>query len=264
MYRLLSFDGVTLPVARSVFEGGPGPGVAGAVMLPGGGAWDGWGSGNSRSGPYQIGYSCVAEGASISALRTTLDAIRAKAGERGTLTRRLIGGSEDHTVTARLLSVEISTKPEHSLTARPHQPLTLTWEVLSSVWSGADGTVSGSLDSSPKNVTVANDGNIPVEDAVVTITAAGSAITSCTVAVSGISSWTYSGSIAVGESLVVDCGAMSVQNNGSDDYDNFALDGGHVIDAWLRLEAGNNTVAISRTGGSAASGYEVAFSDGWA
>jgi hypothetical protein len=62
----------------------------------------------------------------------------------------------------------------------------------------------------------------------------------------------------------VDCGLRSVKNNGVDAYSGFALNSGHAVADWLRLEPGANSVTITYSGNADASAtVTFSFYDGW-
>ena len=61
----------------------------------------------------------------------------------------------------------------------------------------------------------------------------------------------------------IDCGALSVLNNGNENYVYFSLTANHKIDDWLRLEPGANTVVVTITGGGTGALALVEFFDGW-
>ena len=129
-----------------------------------------------------------------------------------------------------------------------------------------DETNTTALDASPKYINVPNGGNCTVINANITISvpAGGTPITNLVITVPGISSFAYSGTIAANTSLIIDCGAQSVMNNGIGDLAHFTLHPtAHLIDDWLRLEPGNNTMAVTLTGGGANSTIGWGYFDGW-
>lgn len=71
----------------------------------------------------------------------------------------------------------------------------------------------------------------------------------------------YIGSIAAGESLVIDCGEQSAKNDGVGDSAHFSRGADHKYDGWMQLEPGDNTVEVTRTGGGATSSISFSFYD---
>lgn len=233
----------------------------GLLSLPSGGVHDPWGSAQAPVKlPGRVTLASELVEADASSFKTAVYGLRALIGTRALLYRSPDGeAANSESVLARLENVSMNRDADNILVLGT----TLTFEILQSVWDGADGTVTGVLDDVPESIVVANDGNARVDDAVITITAKTSAITVLTVAVAGVSSFTWTGSVAANKALVVDCGARTVRNDGADAYSGFVLDAGHTVAEWLRLQPGNNTVVITRTGGDATSTYSIAFNDGW-
>lgn len=262
-YVLYQFDGQDIPSAGADYsshEITPGEARSGLVSLPGGLVYDSLGSEWARSSAPTVRASGRLVAATAADLKTALDAWLAKRGKRATLTRKSDGGAV-HSATARLLSVRAPRQPGFRLFI----PVELTFELLSLPWAGTSHADTTFLDTSPKTVIVTNNGNARVTNPIITIAASASAaITAVTVAVSGVSSWSYTGTIAANTQLIVDCGALKVLNNGANAYSGFALNAGHVIDEWIRLEPGNTSVVVTLTGGSTNSTIKFEFSDGWA
>ena len=261
-YILYQFDSLDVPGTGANYashEITPGEAQSGLVSLPSGLMYDSLGSEWARSSAPTVRATGRLVAATAADLKTALDNWLAKRGKRATLTRKSDGGTV-HSTTARLLSVRAPREPGFRLFV----PVELTFELLSLPWDGTSHADSTVLNTSPKTVTVTNNGNARVTDPVITITAGSTAITVVTVAVSGVSSWTYTGTIASTKALVVDCGALSVKNDGANAYSGFALNAGHVVDDWIRLEPGNTSVVVTLTGGSTDSSIKFEFYDGWA
>jgi hypothetical protein len=233
----------------------------GLLSLPGGGVHDPWGSAQAPVKlPGRITLDSELVEADAASFKTAVYALRALIGTRALLYRSPDGeAANSESALARLEGVSMSRNADNILVLGT----TLTFEILQSVWDGADGTVAATLDTTPKSIVVANDGNARVDDAVITIVAKTSSITVLTVAVAGVSSFTWTGTLVANKALVINCGARTVKNDGADAYSGFVLDAGHTVAEWLRLQPGNNTVVITRTGGDATSTYSIAFADGW-
>ena len=69
----------------------------------------------------------------------------------------------------------------------------------------------------------------------------------------------FTGRIAVGSALSIDCGAYSVLNNGIDAFDAFSLGPDHTLSNWLTLEPGDNPITVTYEGGAG----EVLFNIEW-
>lgn len=166
------------------------------------------------------------------------------------------------------------------------QPLVYAFDVAKAHWNGHqhldwllddghflddglyldDDGYTETMASSPHTITVTNGGNRAVTNAVLTITAGSANITALTIeatSVQGDMQLEWAGVIAVGEALVIDCGAASVLNDGAADFQNFDLGAGHDIEEWLRIDPGDVGITVTFTGGSTDSTIDVAFADGW-
>lgn len=210
-------------------------------------------------------------------------------GTRARLVRREAGTDQRHWVWARLNRVAMQTTPDTTLI----QPFTLEFKVYSACWqgrrrgsgwvldSGVDLDIDYWLDMSDRTaltpnglttLTLTNSGDTPIANAILTIAnpAAGTAITAIAItagpdASTVKASWTYSATVAANTSLVIDCGAASITNNGANDYAHFDTTAG-VIDDWIAVYAGSTTVKITLTGGGSggnAATVTVDYHEGW-
>lgn len=253
MYRLYSFAGVTLPDARSEYQADTPSAVASMVAVAGGGSgFDTLGSAAAGlAAPYELRYRSVITAASLTALETAVAAQRALVGTRGTLRKRLASAATYYDVTARLLDVRMGIEPRHS--HGNFLPVEWRFLVLDEFWRSSAAQTNGfTLNATPKACELTNSGNAPVRDVVVTFTPVGSDITVLEVEIAGVAHWQYTGTIAVGDELTVDCGARRVYNKALTDlYANFALESDHASEDWLPLAASaTTTVNVTRTGGS--------------
>jgi uncharacterized protein YaiE (UPF0345 family) len=260
MYFYTTFGALTLPTAAPTQDVGAGSVDAPVISLPGGGVYDPYGNEIIPRKGQKVTVQGAFTGANVAAREALAVAAYPLLGTRGTLSRVPDATARTETIQARLIDLSFSRTADHNR----HWPYSFTFLLLERCWSGAAESPSVALDASPKNLACPNAGNVRVTNPVVTITAQTSTITSVTVAVTGVSSWTYTGGIAAGESLVVDCGALTVENNGSDDYAHFALGAAHAIDDWLRIEPGGTTIRVTKTGGGATSTVALSYKDGWA
>jgi len=282
-YELYKFDTLVLPAAASEDDVSTGQVNVVIVDLSGGGVWDALGTEQAKRRGTPLSKRCMITG-TAAILRTQFNILRAYNGKRGRLWRRW-DTDDTEWCWARMLDVPALRTVEQ----QQHQVLELQWMMISPYWYGThhgggwlfdagiwfdtgyvfDETNTISLDTSPYTCIVNNGGNRTITNAALTISvpAGNAAITSLTIAVTGVSSFIYTGTIAAGTSLVIDCGAQSVINNGTNDYAHFDLHAtAHLIDDWLRLEPGDNSVIVTRVGGGGASGAPTigfAYPDGW-
>ena len=211
-------------------------------------------------------------------VQTQLDALRALRGKRYKLWARTYG-DEVRFLWARLRRVDYR-RTNRNFNS---QPVSLTWRVGNQHWRGHDHTdwdldegyylddglyldddgYTFTLNTAPKFVTVTHGGNRATQDVRFTITAGAAPITVLTISC-GDAEFTYTGTVAVGDQLVIDCGEQSVLNDGVDAYAGFSLGASHGIEEWILLEPGANEIEIARTGGSTNSTLLVEFQDRWA
>lgn len=255
LYRLYSFAGAVLPDAFSEFQADTPEAWDGLVERVGGGpAFDTLGTDTAPLlAPYGLVYRSLFTAASLGALEASLATWRALVGQRGVLTRRLISAATYYWTWARLMQVRYQVEPRHGFGG--WAPVEWRFLVLSEFWQAAStSTVSYALDATPKTCAVSNVGNAVVRDCVLKITAVSSPITALGIAILGVAGMTYSGTIAAGDYLEIDCGARTVRNGaGADMYGSFTLTSNHKSEDWLPLPAGATNVYVSKAGGSSAS-----------
>lgn len=235
-------------------------GIEGSILrLPGGRAYDWRGGEQAPIAPEEIVIEGVWVADSVAAMETKHATLLALAGQRSKLWRN--NGTNQHWRTARVLGIEapVEAGPAH------WAEYTLRFELAAMPWQGTARAPSSALavaDPSYTTLTCTNGGNVRVRDAVVTITAQSSAITRVKVRVAGVSEIQWDGTLPAGSTLTLDCGAKRARISSSDAY-NITLTGNHTISDWLRLEPGNTSVRIYRTGGGSTSTATITFNDGW-
>ena len=181
-------------------------------------------------------------------LRGQVDAIRAKVGVRGTLWRRRW---DDMTVaqwkTARLLVAQEKGDVKHrTIMAK----VDCIFESAMANWrSAAADVVSGTLVSGGQvGLLLGSEGNATIEDSVLTVTASGT-ITSLQFAIAHIGvDLRYTGTLAAGSILTIDCGTQTVTVNGVAAYSGFALGSGHTARSWLPLPPGPWAMLVGSNG----------------
>jgi len=266
------------------------PGAQGAFGFPAqvrstsqrtlGGNFDGAGALTlSPELPYALNYTgLVVHATDTTQIRTELDALRALRGQLDRLWLRTADGY-DRWAWARLLNVS----PEMRAVDRAAVQFVMGFEVRS-LWNGAahggawtfddgyyfdnglyfDTEGAHTLNTLPKTLTITNNGNVAVDNCGITITAVANAITALKIGIAGVCEFTFTGTIAAGTSLVVDCGNKTVLNNGLDAWRYFALTAAHTIEPWLRLAPGANSVVVTPTPASTTCTAQFTYSDGWA
>jgi hypothetical protein len=271
-YRLHSFDGVTLPEYLPEDDLGVGQ-VPSTIIDSLGGTFDYFGATRRQPKRHNISYrgkfvgqdntlwvddvgdfvvdelgDMVVLGSDYAAdLRDRVDSLKAKIGVSGQLIRIREEDDEEQFKTARLLVCNHIRRVENidriAVVDVVLEAAGIPWKAINSTTTGPTAISSG---ANAFAVTVS--GVEEVRDAVITV-AATTNITNLIVSLGANQSWTFSGTIASGTSLVVDIGKQTVKNNGSDAYSSFTLDGAHTIDSWLRLSPGTNNMTVTITGG---------------
>lgn len=262
MYTYSTFVATTLPTARPRPNVGTGAVRSDAILLPSGTIFDPTGSAQKRRGLYTIAYPCMIKETSAANAHTAYQALRALIGVYGKLYRKLYDASTQW-LYCRLLDVGATREPDHLFT----QPLTLLFETRQEVWHGALNQDSYAFDASPLSKEINNAGDATQRDMTITISAEGSAITLLGIDndESGhVSDFHFTGSIAAGESLIIDTGAWTVLNEGVDAWDDIAFQGTHAIEGFLWFMKGNNTITFHRTGGDNTSGIQIDHYDSFA
>ncbi len=284
--RLTQFKTYTLPAYNKRDLLGQGNSAGALLDLPGGGAYDAYGTDQAPEDVLEVSSTFEIIETTASAVQTQYDLIRALRGNVGKLWARM-PYLTDRWVTARLARMRMERRREYIY----YQPLELAWQIAQPGWNGQahgagwildDGEVfddglyldmggayvvtltNGALATT--NATIANNGNRTVTDVTITVTAVGDQITSVRFACSPCD-WSYSGTIAAGTSLVVDCGAKSVLNDGTDDYANFQLNpqpsGVQASANWCEFAPGNNAVTMTTSSNAATNTVTFSFWDGW-
>jgi hypothetical protein len=259
-YHLERFIDVTLPIGNPSTDISPVPAKSNMIATLSG-AFDADQGGDAVPDlPHSISYTALSDGDTYAEWRVVEDALRALVGKRGWLYRR----AEDNDDVQRAICKLLALTGQRATDDKMWKMGTLEFLQLD-YWRGTyhvewtldagyslDDGLSLDDDESytytgPLTLTITNGGNARVTDAIITITAGGVAITDTVIAKSGESNLHFTGTIAAGTSLVIDCGSFSVLNNGVDAYANLTLDTGHVIGEWLRLDPGDNTITVTLT-----------------
>ncbi len=270
-YTITKFGSTTLPIYKPTTPVGTHGSRIVTFDLASGGVLDALGSEISPADGEKIRKRCSIVQSTAAAVDTEYKALRALRGTRAQLWRQWADGTQEW-VWARLDAIGAERRAKHLF----HLDLDLTFIVLSPCWYsqtettldfpdlGADDddlTTTGSESGGTVTIYsgIANDGNINQPDVTFKVTPVDVAVTSITVTNSSSGhAWTYAGSIAATKTLVVDCGAQSVENDGSDDYANFT--GPTDKDEWMELIPGTNVFTVEITGATAIL-FEVEFYD---
>ena len=189
----------------------------------------------------------IIAGTAVNRLRDQIQALRAKLGVRGTLTRIRQDDNVQQTITARLLQVRHDKRQQEM--ARLAK-LTCLFESVQTAWQAASATTTtgNATDGVQMGLTVSNGGDVTVYDATLTIARTSGTITAITIVGSGISlAWTGSTT----GTLTINCGAKTVRIGSTDSYNGFSLGSGHTSRGWLPLAPGITPLVVTVTGGNA-------------
>lgn len=280
-YRLERFGALELAIYDVTDDVGTFPTRSALIPLPGGGFYDLYGGEDApRDNTVIRRRMSFFESTKADLVEGYYD-LRAMVGKRDKLYRRRADGTVEWCY-ARLRHVPAQRTARQNF----HQPVECIWEMASDIWYGEEHGSTWTFDSgeffdtglffdptadtlftlttTSEACACPNDGNRVVTNAIITITAAGSAITEVTIiSVSAGISLKYVGNIAAGQALVINCGAKSVKDNGTDSYSGFTLESGHTQEEWLPLEPGTTTLTVARTGGNGSSTIRFEYSDGY-
>lgn len=200
---------------------------------------------------------------------TAFNTLRQLRGRRRRLERVLFTGDDEQDrerqwTWARCMSVNRGVARNHAM--QFYLPVELEFQQLSPAWYGKWRSAAGwvlddgyylddgwVLDDTGNQFTVSaganididltNGGNEDVTNAIIRLTAGDVALTGVRI-IGPDTNIYYGGTVAPNTSLVIDCGAFSVKNDGAADYNNFTLDPSHRSRYWLNLAPGTNDVTV--------------------
>lgn len=243
----------------------PGAVAAQYVQTVMGGQFDGLGNADAHSISQVIRHSATFAQFSPADLEERQIAIDRQLGRAGRLWRKWRASLALQWCYARFTSLEGESAPGQMV----YQPIVMEFTRTSPWFAELASTQQVVLGVTPYSFVVTRDvaANAPVFDAIITVTAQGVGITDLVVENTTNGSYIrFTGAtIAVGKSLVIDCGAGTVKNDGANAIAYFSLGAGHAIPDWLRLEAGGsvNTIRVTRTGGGSNSTIRFDFYEAW-
>jgi hypothetical protein len=251
-----------LPLTDARVPAAPGRGTSYQIQLPGGRTYD-WG--RVTPPPRNPGQIALHSGRWIATdaamMGTKAAALYALLGQRSRLWRSV--STTNHWRWARCIEVSSELSPREGAYYAEFQ---LRFELDAGPWYHEDvSNPTFLLTNNPHAVVVNNTGNAAVENAVLAITAAGSAITHLIVEHwAGYTGWTWTGNLGVGQTLTVDAFNRRVMIGTTDAYSGFAFNTAlQKIEEWIYLLPGSNSLAVGRTGGSTASTAQLTFYRGY-
>jgi hypothetical protein len=266
-YKLETFGTYTLPNYDPENDLGAGDPNLSTIDLPGGGAFDALGSDPAPIGAYDLMKRCTAYNEDVAALKADFYNLRSWYGKRDKLYRRIFSDNSLEWAYARFKRMRGTRKPGDKFGYQ----LELIFEVLSPTWSGAVHShlfTKAQIAAASGVISLTNAGNVNQDDVIITVTGSGSNITGVVAkktSASGSTIYndlTWTGVLAAGQQLVIDCGAYTVKKQGDPAaYDTFALGAGHQADQWFRLWASANRIEVAITGGDNAATIKFDYYD---
>jgi len=277
---LSQFGSTTTPGARGRFQW---PAAARPSTVPTiNGTFDAAGTGNAGILlPYQLAYTgAVIHATDTAEVQADIDELRALTGTWDKLTMTLSDGTTRWAY-ARLVNVS----PEMVATDRLVITFAAQWQMLS-IWNGdalgATSTANALLFAnglygdmaqattiSALPIELYNSGNAPVHDPGIVVQAGSADITAFTLTMTGsvtptgISEMEFSGTVLAGANLVIDCGARTIKNNGTDAFAYWRRTANHTTDKWATVPPGASSWTMDATGGAGDSLILFTYSDGW-
>lgn len=260
-YRIYRFGDTELPDYNEESDIGLPVTRKSALDIPSGGALDLFGGSKVPPGATKLTKSCTLHATTEASLLTQYMALRALVGTREQLYRLII--SDDHLEWAWARFDNLAAVRKYGQKSRLFQDVKLSFTVYSPAWYSEtthsyDWPIVGIVTANTLLTTLAESkgasvkyidhtGNIDQPAAIFTLTAIG-AITSVIInnATTG-HSFSYTGTLAGGDVLVINTGAMSVEKNGVDAYSLFVPPANR--EDWMHIAPGENKLAINVTGG---------------
>jgi len=246
-----SSQGVLLPTGQSV--DGLGAEVPSDVAATAGGSHFAYGSGVVPLGVHRINH----RGIYFADVKTSVDAFFGLLGQRKKLWRKQDGEETYQWKYARLLRCQW----DRDVSQSQHAEVISEFEAVG-YWKSATAENVAMEDGVLQPV---GGGDAPVYDAVLTFVPDDALMSDVRMVdeESGID-WTWEGSVAAGESLTIDCGAFSVQNNGVGAYSLFELNDDHASDYWcVILPEDENSFAVTFTAALGSHHAEIEWYDSW-
>lgn len=283
MYRLVRFGTLDLQYYNQVDTIGSGVTPTAYQSLRDGGALDLYGSQQQHPATVDRSKSMRLTAATEAELESLFLSLLAQRGRRDRLYREMKSG-DIHWQYARLVEVTAERSYEIAKYKRI-QDVTLRFVTQDACWRGAlggtwhfdagyyfdtglmfDNDRSYSLTASPTLITVSigtDAGRAPTRAVRMEIDAGALSITTITLARAGGESITFSGTIAANTTLEIDTGTMQVVNDGVDAYDSLTLSPTADLAAWFSLEAGDNPITVTYTGGGTGAQVRLYYYEVW-
>ena len=274
--KITQFSTVSLDFYEEVQDLGTGQASSSFSRMPGGGSVDDYGSQQTFAGEMSRGKNTLVIKRTQGNLTLELNRIKKLRGVRAKL-RRIDDNGENQYQWGRLISADIKVSDDNSrLVLNKVQPIQLKFILDSDTWLGDfegvfklndiyklndDNVLNGGVETaifgvSPAtiDIDIAQDtleSKINSRGPIFTITApAGSSFSSVKIENKTNGGYVlYVGTVAAAESVIIDCGALRVLNDGDDDYDNLTVSYNTLSPfAWFTLFVGDNELEVTHNG----------------
>jgi hypothetical protein len=268
-YRIVKFGTVDLPELDPEDDLSTHEARSRLVLTPGG--WfDAAGSGRAGVNPLplRVRKTIISDGVPATAQALTMTdfmALRALVDTRDRLWREWPDGTLEWTY-ARLLQVPVRADRKDN---RNQVEMELAFQIVSDAWFGtsngiADGAYLNYIFLTPSSFTaggIINAGNAPATNLLIIVDPDATPITHLRLRnLTTGHDLTWTGTIAAGTTLQIDCGAKQILNNGVAAYNGLTEPS---TAGWFELAPGSNTVGVDITGGAYTSGVFFVFYPPW-
>jgi hypothetical protein len=258
-YLLVQFGSTLLPDYNEEFDIGRAVTKKAALDIPTGGALDLFGGARIQPGARALTKTCTMHSTTETGLMNAYETLMALVGTRAKLYRERIADGSWFWTWARFDKLA-ATRKYSGGSSRFFQDVSLTFTIFTPAWySMSEEQYWISAEAGEENdlttcgvegdygmLTLVLGGNLSQPNVVFEILATSLFIHVEVVNTTNGYIWSYDGTVHIGETLVVDCGEMSVLNNGVDDYAHFAPPSDR--ERWFELQVGNNRVSIAVDG----------------
>jgi len=287
MYRLIRFGTTNLEYLNQIDSIGSGQTPVNFMILPEGGALDGYGGRQKSPGTVERSKTVRLWASTESALESIFLDILSQRGKRDRLLRRTSQG-DYHWMYARLVEVQGGRSFEQTKFRRV-QDVGLMFVGQEANWKGfyrtewelddgiyldscyrLDSSEVHALTSSPTTFTItvgsaSDKGRMPVRGVKMIVAAGDAGMSAITIARSGGESLLYDDTVPSGGTLTIDTGLMTVSCTGeSNAYDNLTFTATADMAAWFTLQPGSNDISVSFTGGGTGRQIDFEFCEAWA
>ena len=283
MFRLIKFGATSLTHYNQVDSMGSGETPLLYQSLPEGGALDAFGSQQKHPGTVEYTKTMRIKASSKTAIQDLYMGLLALRGKRDLLYRQLLGSGAQQWKYARLAEV-VASREYQQAQFKWMQDVELRFVAQDVFWRGTavgwtldsgyfldaglnlDTGSSQSLTSSPKTftITIGTDaGRAPIRAIILTVNPGNASMSNIKIARTNGETLTFSGTVAVGDRLVIDTGSMQVTNGGVDAYSSLALSPTADLATWLTLLTGANDFTVTWSGGGTGATLTFVYYESW-